>query len=322
MSERDYPTFGPEDDDFHDGVLTDHWWETETQWFAWYVPERNLGGWTYASARPNANLCDGGVWVWDSTGAYSWELPYHVEYHGLRLPPRAERDLRDFEWPTGVHVRAIEPLTSYEIHYEDPGSLELDLRFDALMAPSPHPLGVLPFTAGTHLDQPGRVRGTMVLHGERIEIDCFAPRDRSWGPRPRGRPRRPRPPGVTAGIGGIGYCLGTASPTESFLTFSVPTAEDDAVVAGYLLRDGVHAPVVSGERWFEVDPDAGWLTSIEVDAVDELGRRLHAVGECVSRHWKGLGGDSLVHWDVDGHDAWGEDQTYLSKPTWLARRRR
>lgn len=322
MDERRYPTFGPDDDDFHDEVLSDRWWETETQWFSWNVPERNLGGWTYGSARPNANLCNGGVWVWDDTASLSWELPYHVEYSGLQLPPRAERDMRDFEWPTGAHVRTVEPLTRYEIHYHDEGALELDLQFDAIMEPNPHPHGVAPFLKGTHFDQAGRVTGTIVLHGERIDVDCFATRDRSWGPRPRGRPpkRTPSTAQVATGVGGIGYSFGTASPADSFLVYTVPGIADDPVVCGYLLRDGVYAHLLSGERHIEVDPDTGWVTRLEIDAVDDAGRALHATGDGVSRHWKGHGADTLMRWSWDNRMGWGEDQTYLSKATWLARR--
>ena len=103
--ERTYRELVPADDDFHDEEITDRWWETETCWFSWNVPERNLGGWTYCQARPNANICNGGAWVWDDRAAYPWELAYRAEYSGLQLPPRAERDMRDFEWPNGVHVR-------------------------------------------------------------------------------------------------------------------------------------------------------------------------------------------------------------------------
>ena len=98
----DLPHFDPADDDFHDEELTDRWWETETMWFSWNIPERGLGGWTYCQARPNANLCNGGAWVWDDSAAYPWELLYRAEYSGLQLPPRTERDMRDFEWPNGV----------------------------------------------------------------------------------------------------------------------------------------------------------------------------------------------------------------------------
>ena len=86
---RRYPTFTAADDDFHDEQLSDRWWESETNWFSWNVPERRMGGWTYGQARPNARLCNGGVWVWDDTAALSWDLPYHVHYSGLQLPDRA-----------------------------------------------------------------------------------------------------------------------------------------------------------------------------------------------------------------------------------------
>ena len=107
-----------------------------------------MGGWTYCQARPNANLCNGGAWVWDDSASFSWELLYHADYAGLRLPARSERDMRDFEWPNGVHVTMVEPLTKYEVRYEDPDQLEVNLEFDAIMAPNPHPVGVAPFFTG------------------------------------------------------------------------------------------------------------------------------------------------------------------------------
>ena len=187
-AERTYRTFGPEDDDFHDEELTDRWWETETMWFSWNIPERKLGGWAYCQARPNANLCNGGAWVWDASAPYPWELLYRAEYSGLQLPPRSERDMRDFEWPNGVRARVLDPLRRYAVSYSDPGALEVDLEFEAIMEPNPHPDGVVPFLKGTHFDQAGHVTGTMVLHGEELAVDCYSIRDRSWGPRPLGRP--------------------------------------------------------------------------------------------------------------------------------------
>ena len=209
--ERTYRALVPADDDFHDEELSDRWWETETCWFSWNVPERCLGGWAYCQARPNANICNGGAWVWDDRAAYPWELAYRAEYSGLRLPPRAERDMRDFEWPNGVHVRVVEPLTTYAVQYSDPGALEVDLVFEAIMEPNPHPNGVVPFLKGAHFDQAGHVSGTMVLHGEEIPVDCYSVRDRSWGPRPLGRPK-PRP---TARGPGRGAAAGRRGPGRS-----------------------------------------------------------------------------------------------------------
>lgn len=323
-SDRRYPTFGPDDDDFHDEVMSDRWWETETCWFSWNVPERRMGGWTYCQARPNARLCNGGVWVWDDSASYSWELPYHVDYSGLQLVDRAERDMRDFEWPNGVHVKAVEPLTRYEIDYEDPGALELHLVFDAIMAPNPHPIGVAPFLIGTHLDQPGHVTGELVLRGDRIAIDCYSARDRSWGPRPAGRPKKRRlaDAEIHTGTGGIGYSFGTAGPRDAWLVYTIPTLDADPVVCGFLLRDGVYAHVLDGSRQMDVDPTTGWPTRIEIDAVDDLGRRLEVAGTGVSRHWKGHGGDTLFRWEWDGVAGWGEDQSYFSRAVWEAYRAR
>lgn len=323
-AEREYPTFGPDDDDFHDEVMTDRWWETETCWFSWNVPQRHLAGWVYCQARPNAHLCNGGAWVWDDSGSYAWDLPYHAQYSGLQLPSRAERDMRDFAWPNGVHVTALEPLTKYKITYDDPGALEVDLVFEAIMAPNPHPIGVAPFYRGVHFDQPGRVTGTMVLRGERMTIDCLSTRDRSWGPRPMGRPNRKRHESseVLTRFGGIGYSFGAASDTDAWLVYSNPGLDDDSVSCGFLLRDGQYGHILAGERFLKVDPRMGWPTSLEICAVDDLGRTLHADGNAVSRHWRGHGGDTLFRWSWDGMEGWGEDQSYFGRQIWEGNRSR
>ena len=317
---RTYPTFGPDDDDFH--RLSERWWETETCWFSWHVAERSMGGWTYCQVRPNARLCNGGAWVWDDTGAYPWELRYQANYQGLELPE--ERDLRDFQFPNGVHVKCLEPLRRYRIDYVDEGELELHLEFDAIMAPNPHPTGVPPFVKGVHFDQAGRVTGEALLHGERIDVDCLSVRDRSWGPRPQGRPRKRRTAEAetTTGTGGVGYSFGTASPRAAFLVYSIPNAIDDPITCGYLIRDGVYAHVLEGKREVRLDPRTGWVTSIRIEAVDDAGRSFVAEGEALSRHWKGHGGDTLMRWRWDEVEGYGEDQSYFAKATWLARRDR
>jgi hypothetical protein len=330
-AKRTYRELLSADDDFHDEELTDRWWETETCWFSWNVPERRLGGWAYCQARPNANICNGGAWVWDGRAAYPWELAYRAEYSGLQLPPRAQRDMRDFEWPNGVHVRVVEPLTTYAVGYNDPGALEVDLVFDAIMAPNPHPNGVVPFMKGAHFDQAGHVTGTMVLHGEEIPIDCYSVRDRSWGPRPLGR-AKPRADATTtaagkrpstSGFGGVGYSFCAAGPGEAWLTYAIPGPEVEPVSCGFLLRGGVYGHILAGERRVTFDAQTGWPLSIELEAIDEFDRRLSVRGNAVSRHWRGNGGDSLVHWKWDeGVEGWGEDQSYFSRAQWESNRRR
>lgn len=301
--------FGPDDDDFHD--VGDRWWATETCWFSFFHPERRLGGWLYALVRPNIGTCQGGAWVWDDTAWEPWEVPYSANYSSLRLPD--ERDLRDFRFPTGFSVRAVEPLSVYELGYEDGDLIKLALRFEAVIPPQPFGHGQPPFLSAAHFDQLGRVTGELVLHGEHLTIDCLAVRDRSWGPRPETRPRR------------LSYNFGTASPALGFFAVSNPSGGDDPVNHGWLIRDGDLAPVVAGTRRVERDPERGWITREVIEGRDALGRDFVATGEAASRivlnRHTAITWTSLMRWELDGETAWGEDQDMWPVQEWSAFRR-
>jgi len=317
MSAHQGPELGPEDDSFH--PHSDHWWETETAWFSFNVPERRLGGWFYNQVLAVQGVCNGGAWVWDDSPAGAL---YEVNHRGLPMP--AGLDLRDVTLPNGNSIRVVEPLTRYELRYSDPGRFEADLVYEAIMPPHSHPLGVGPFWRGRHFDQPGRVSGEVVLNGETIAVDCLASRDRSWGPRPLGpdprkppRPPAPHPPRVETGVG---YALATASPAESFLVYTLPSADGtDDLSAGYLYSDGEYCPLVAGHRTAEYDPEHRWVRSLHIEATDAGGRTLIADGELVARHGdQGPSGTGLFSWRWNGQEGWGEDQSYCSEKVWLA----
>src|SRR5688500_13225451 len=76
MAEGQEILLSPEDDSFHP-IESDRWFEHETSWFAFYVPEeRNLGAWVFNYIRPNAGVSGGGVVLWDDTGWFHMETPY------------------------------------------------------------------------------------------------------------------------------------------------------------------------------------------------------------------------------------------------------
>jgi hypothetical protein len=312
------PALSPADDALHQH--SDDWWETETAWFSFNVPERELGGWLYNQVLQVQGACNGGAWVWDSSSAPAL---YEVNARGLALPP--DLDLRDATLPNGNSLRVLEPLTRYELRYRDAGQLEVDLVFDAVMPPHSHPVGAGPFWKGRHFDQPGRVHGQITLHGERIAVDCYAGRDRSWGPRPLGPdPRKPKEPAnrqrPRRAATGIGYALATSSATESFVVYTLPSEDGtDQVSAGYLLRGGTYAPLVRGWRRAEYDPATRWITALHVEAEDELGRPLVADGRLVARHGTaGPNGTGLFLWRWQGVEAWGEDQSFAPEHVWAA----
>jgi hypothetical protein len=309
------PELTADDDRLH--PPSDHWWETETAWYSFNVPERKMGCWFYNQILATQGVCNGGVWVWDDSSAGSL---YERNDQGLPLDA-ATVDLRDVELPNGNHIQMLEPLKRYRVRYRDEGRFEADLQFEGLMPPNSHPLGVAPFWRGRHFDQPMHVTGTVILHGETIEVDSYSTRDRSWGPRPLGPdPRKPpterRPRNPAKPPEGVGYPFATASPNEGWLLYTRPTIIDgvasDELGTGYLLRDGVYGHLVSGRRRTWLDPSTRWINRVELEAVDEHGRELVATGELVSRHGAQHtpSGTGLFRWEWDGLTAWGEDQTY------------
>ncbi len=292
------PTFTAADDAFHFDQLSDRWWETETAWFSYHVPERRLGGWFYNMFRPNIGTVAGGAWVWDDTADLPWEVPYSVNYSALQLPPDA--DLRAVELPTGVGITVLEPTRSYRLTYRDAGRYVAELRFDAVMDPEPLTAVGSTFGSAHHFDQFGRVTGHIALHGERIDVDCLGMRDRTWGPRPEHRPRQ------------AAYVTGAASAEHGFLAVTNGSVAVDPVAYGFLRRDAETCSLARGQRRVERDPERGLVTAITVEGVDSAGRELHATGRPVSRiitnRHTFIDSNSLIRWQLDGEEAWGEDQ--------------
>ena len=292
------------DDQFHAPETEDPWW-TETVWFSWMIPERSLLGYFYPAFRPNMGIQFGGVLVVDDTATVPWELPaFEWSWHEPLTEPPDLLDTRNLHG--GMRLQCLEPGRVFRFGCENQ-DLSFDLTFEALCKPL-LTRQVPPFDHGSHIDQPGRVAGRFELLGESFEVECIAMRDRSWGIR---RPRRqPK----------VGYDHGTASAETGFLSISVDRKGDDRITRGYLLRDGVWSNLVDGTRSVERDQEHR-PARIRIEAVDELGRELHATGRPVSRcvfnaypHmfcWT-----SLTEWELDGVRCWGEDQDVWHPGKW------
>jgi hypothetical protein len=303
--------FTAHDDRFHFAELGDDWWATETAWFSFHHPERKLGGWFYTLARPNIGTLQGGVWVWDDTAYLPWEALYSANYSALPMP--RDQDLDDCRLPSGVSMKVIEPGASYALGYADGDRFSAALRFDAVMPPRPLTAVGSTFGNAHHFDQFGRVHGHIVLHGERIAIDCIGMRDRTWGRRPEDRPRQ------------AAYVTGAVGPNDGFLAVTNVRDGVETVAYGFLRKDGRTENLANGERSVERDPRDGWITSIRIDANDVTGRRLVATGAPVSRlivnRHTFIDINSLVRWNIDGVIGWGEDQDMWPVHGWAARQR-
>jgi hypothetical protein len=291
----------PADDSFHRPASPDRWW-TETCWFSFDQPGRNLSCTIYPLFRPNLGICSLALFVWDGSSHEPWAVPYGVFRWHLAMPTT---DLTHLELE-GLRYDVIEPLQRYRVRYDDGQRLQLDLEYRGLREPwlaskSAH---------GGHFDQPCTVVGTMVLNGEHVDIDCLGMRDRTWSLRPDDRPDR-----------GTGYTYGVAGADTQFLLLTsldgnVGTFQS-GVFAGYLVLDGVGSRLVDARRSVRRRRH-GYPVSVAVTVTDELGRTLDAVGTCVNRYanWATPGSFawmSMVEWTLaDGTVVIGEDQEVWS----------
>ncbi len=303
--------FTERDDRFHFAELGDDWWATETAWFSFHHPGRKLGGWLYSMARPNIGTVAGGAWVWDDGAHLPWEALYSANYSAQQLP--RDQDLDDCRLPNGVSIKVLEPCRRYALGYADAGRLSVDLTFEGVMPPEPLTAVGSTFGSAHHFDQFGRVTGTIVLHGESIAIDCIGMRDRTWGRRPEDRPRQ------------AAYVTGAADAENGFLAVTAPKPEGDVVSYGFLRRDGRTVGLAEGTRVVERDPVEGWITRIVLAGRDMEGRTFRATGLPVSRivlnRHTFIDINSLIRWELDGAEAWGEDQDMWPVHRWAANAR-
>jgi hypothetical protein len=323
--------FSDVDDQYHQ--LSDDPYETETNWWSFNIPERRIGCWLHTPYYPNRGTVTWRIFVWDESGVDPGHLAYYKRVEEAPMP--AAPDLRDITFPGGGYsLKMLEPGMKYHLGYSDPERrFGLDFTHTGVHAPHRFPVGEPPFMQTPHFDQLGHIEGVLTLHGEKIPIESYSVRDRTWGPRggpyaasrktyldAASRVRRPGGPvwrqiERERGRGRIQYIFGHAGPDDGFLGF-VRVQDGDAagwspMNAGWVLRDGVFAGLDqqrSRMRNFR-DPNTGWSSHMQVELADPSGRTMEVEGFAVSRMSElGYGTNQLMRWEFDGKIGWGEDQ--------------
>jgi hypothetical protein len=172
---------------------------TETSYFGFNVPERNLNGEVYVWFHPALRVVSAGVLVWSGSSARRCGEHSTTAY----LPWRREPD--DLVLANGLRIRTEKPLERWSCEWQDAArNTSLRLASSALMPPAAP-------VRGGHLVQAVRTRGELVLRGEAIPIDGFFTRDRSWGA-PRPEDPHPIPP-----LGWMAACSAPTSPPREWL---------------------------------------------------------------------------------------------------------
>ena len=294
-------------DYFNMNMTDDPYW-TESSWFSWAIPEKGINGFFYNHFRPNMNCMLAGPAMWDRSGQHVWEFLF-FDWQGMRVLPEGrfgiDYNKYDYETPWSMSLKMLEPLQRYQLRY-DRNDFKLDLVFNALC--EPNEIGAKPGMERSfrmHFEQPGRIEGTVELNGEIYDVNCYSIRDGSHGPRFL--------ESTTPG----GYTWSTADDKTGWhvLARDENNCHETVVAGGYILRDGVIAPLVKGSRRV-VERVGPRPEVVEVEAEDNLGRTLHAVGRAQTPAEFMLFPDrgqwwTQFKWEYDGFkNAVGEDQEY------------
>lgn len=290
------------DDRLHPLGDDDMWFES--YWFAFYVPEQLLTVYIYPWFRPNLGVFGGGVLAWDDKGTLPWSILHHDYTWSGRFAGEASMIDGDvIATPQGVRIHCLAPAERYRITYDHP-DFAFDVTYEAT-GPASHTAAA---TAEQdifkgHIDQPGRYRGWVRSGSDRFDVDCHCVRDRSWGPR--------RDDALNMHIG---YYHATASDQDAFLLVGHEAGAHDsfAFLSGYLIRDGVHAPLVEGKAVIQRGGDLA-PKSCHIEARDSLGRALRADGRGLAavalQQQPGMfNWSSLAQWRFSDVEAYGELQ--------------
>ncbi len=293
------------DDEFHPPTSDDPEW-TETCWFTFAVPERNLSGQLYPYFKSNQGVAAGGAFFWDGRNERPETCVYAKQFWHL---PLNDQKLTDLSLANGIRYECLEPQRQWRIRYDDPDDgdeIHVDLVVTGIVAPN--------MLGESHVDQPCRYEGTIILHGETITVDAYGFRDRSWGPRPQ----------FGQGIHGGptkrgGYSYATASDEHAFHAITMDFGSGAIAIHGSYMIDGRWAKLKSGERRVIERDGEGFPLVVELDGVDELDRRFSARGETTNSLAFLINPNlytinCLTRWSFDGTTAWGEDHDNHSFP--------
>jgi hypothetical protein len=324
--------FVTEDDTYHPFSDDPYW--VETTWWSFNIPERQLGGWLHAAYWAGRNEVTWRVFVWDPRGTDPGRLAYYKGAADVAMSPNP--DLRDITFPAGgFSVKVLKPLMDYHIGYADrEADFAIEFEHQSVHSPRRFTPGEAPAMHNPHLDQLGKLSGELTLNGERIPIQCYSVRDRTWGPRGGHHAQSQKPeyvrgehavahPGGSRwreiererGRGRIQYVFGHTDEHTGFLSFVRPQDGNalgwSPLNVGWLLKNGIFERLdktKSRMRNYR-DPHTGWSAHMELDLTDVTGRSMQAEGMALSYMCENAAGaNALMRWEYEGKIGWGEDQ--------------
>ena len=295
---------------------------TETQYFAFCIPEHRIHAYGYLWHHPNLKVVGGGLFVWQGhkRTVTHGEL---CDYRNYMSDSVLRNDLHEYRLDNGYGVKVIEPLKRHRLSYADPARGNVvELDYEAVSPP-------VMFADGNHFEQAMRVKGKLLLRGQPYDVDCYTLRDRSWG-KPRPEDNLPLP--------GASWMQGVFNERFAFSCNMFDQADSSHELAGtalalpaertlnggWIYRDGTVGRLVSGTKRIEREPESRMPRKVELRITDEFGRQLEIRGTSIASTawmpWSNIFMPiTLMRWECEGLIAHGDCQEgvwndYLNLP--------
>jgi hypothetical protein len=284
---------------------------TETQYFGFCIPEERIEGFCYMYHHPKLQVVSGGILAWRG----HTRSVVHGELSDIRTfmsDAALKNDLHEYRLDNGYGVKVVEPLKRHHVTYADPArNNSADLHFEAICAP-------VMFGDGNHFEQPMKVRGELVLRGQRYAVNCYTTRDRSWAkPRPEDNMALP-PNSWTVGVFNDNFAFSCnmfdqVATTPQLHGSPLAVAHEKSLNGGWLWRDGKLGRFVRGNKRILRDRDSRIPQYLEFDATDEHDRTIHVRGTAIAstawHPWSNIFMPIvLMRWECEGLTTHGDCQ--------------
>ncbi len=286
--------------DYFCPTASDNPYWNESVWFSFSLPKLRQHGFIQYYFRPNMGMLNGGPVMWDASGTQCWNCLYYNWSHLQALPEGALKYAMRAN--NSLSCKVLEPLKRYAISY-DYEDFKFDFEWNAIGPVHELKSGDAAASAAQkfHIEQPGKLTGTLWRDGQAYEVDCYSMRDASYGPRDY--------TSMTSG----GYFWGIAE-NSAFHAIAKGDGSEQKVIGGFIWKDGELASLASGLRVIEQYSRLG-PRSVVFEATDKLGREISARGEIdeglvftgYTDHtvvW------SLMNWEWQGITYWGDNQEF------------
>lgn len=288
-----------------------------THYFGFSVPEAQLGAFLYVRYQPAFPLSQGGVCLFRG---FDNVVPLDMEFLDYQITmPWPQIDGSTITTANGLRISFVEPGRVARIAFtSQDGSVSFDVEQTAI-TPLLARGHVMPGEEQHHdvARSPGGSEqfmhcvGSLQIRGESFDVDCYAPRDRSW------RQVRTEPQGGAAPVPPVGWSPMCFGEDLIFNQISIESPDTDpaydgvyAVPAGrpthhyaWVYSDGEVREIKSVRRnVLEYHPEMFAALRQEVEAVDASGRSYRFAGEAIAMAaipaWPNAGfHDSVYRWE-------------------------